>query len=703
MPSALGHISPRTKILFLAIFFILLPGAVLSYLGFRSVSDKADTLTTTYRGTLDLVRVRIETELLRQEDALRSSLGAGELKSGSFRETKAWLRDIELAHPGLDRFFLVNARGGVMSSIVSLGWATGDQVSETAEIARVTDFEAAETAEFVKKDLGAAVRSYRSLLARARTPLGRQLVLARIGRCYFKMQRYTRGITEYRKILALADHEPGSPFIPFEVVALSQIADGYASLRDEKKRTSALVALEKRLLDHPWDLGGGDYEYYLKSTISEVDSQLRSPAARLLSEQEVAALMSQEHRALAACEFVRRVHQTIAPQVIQELSREVVAEPVPIRIPLSLNGSTIDESCLRLGSVFQQHGIVALGFAEDEEYFVSTLLPRVLDGVDLGKDIVVGILDPQGIPRYLQSHAPSTRYLMAENFSKMHSAWKVALFHSQGKSVGELVGREKGIYLALFLGIAGVMVIGIVVVGRAALHEVEVSRLKSEFVSSVSHELKTPLALIRMFGETLESGIVSDEAKRHEFYRIITKESERLTHLINNVLDFSKMEAGNKRYRLEEADVVQVIRSTLEAYRFHIRDLGFEMVTALPDEPIVMRIDKDAISQALLNLLNNAAKYSEDHKYLRVEVGKKGEAVFIAVEDRGVGIPREELKKIFDKFYRASTTRTKETTGSGLGLTLVRHIAEAHGGSVEVSSTVGKGSRFVLDLPLRGV
>ena len=225
--------------------------------------------------------------------------------------------------------------------------------------------------------------------------------------------------------------------------------------------------------------------------------------------------------------------------------------------------------------------------------------------------------------------------------------------------------------------------------------------MKSEFVSSVSHELKTPLALIRMFGETLESGLVSDEAKRQEFYHIITKESERLTHLIDNVLNFSKMETGSEQYRFEEDDIVQVVRGTLEAYRFHIRDLGFEMVTQLPDDPIVMMIDKDAISQALLNLLNNAAKYSDEQKFIRVELTKNVDWVLISVEDRGVGIPQEELGKIFEKFYRSSTTRTKETTGSGLGLTLVKHIVEAHAGSVEVSSTVGGGSRFVIRLPLQ--
>jgi len=242
------------------------------------------------------------------------------------------------------------------------------------------------------------------------------------------------------------------------------------------------------------------------------------------------------------------------------------------------------------------------------------------------------------------------------------------------------------------------MLIGIILMVQAVIHESEISRLKSEFVSNVSHELKTPLALIRMFGETLDSGIVTDEKDKRKFYSIIRKESERLTHLINNVLDFSRMDAGVKEYNFRESDLVEVVRSSLEAYKFQISDDGFKIESELPDEAVILRIDKDAISQVLLNLLNNAVKYSDEEKYILVKVRKDMTSALISVTDHGVGISKDELKKIFDKFYRVSTARTKETHGSGLGLTLSKHIIEAHGGTIEVESEVGKGSTFLVRL-----
>ena len=146
---------------------------------------------------------------------------------------------------------------------------------------------------------------------------------------------------------------------------------------------------------------------------------------------------------------------------------------------------------------------------------------------------------------------------------------------------------------------------------------------------------------------------------------------------------------------------MEVVRNTVEAYKLHARDLGFEIESHFTDEPVFARIDKDAISQAILNVLSNATKYSEAEKYIRVEVAQQGPAAKISVEDRGVGIPRESLGKIFEKFYRAPSGKARETRGTGLGLTLTKHIVEAHGGTIKVESTVGKGSVFTIRIPVQ--
>jgi signal transduction histidine kinase len=232
---------------------------------------------------------------------------------------------------------------------------------------------------------------------------------------------------------------------------------------------------------------------------------------------------------------------------------------------------------------------------------------------------------------------------------------------------------------------------------------VALARLKSDFVSNVSHELRTPLALIRLYAETLELGRIKSREKVEEYYRIISKESERLTALINNILDFSRIEAGRKEYDFRETDMVELVHNTLDAYRYQIEQQGFAFEQSIDPSIPAVRVDREAIARALVNLLDNALKYSADEKFLGVKLYQVNGVLKLEVVDRGIGITRREQAKIFEKFYRTGDPLVHNTRGSGLGLSLVRHVTHAHGGEVEVDSTPGKGSKFILSLPLTAV
>lgn len=241
---------------------------------------------------------------------------------------------------------------------------------------------------------------------------------------------------------------------------------------------------------------------------------------------------------------------------------------------------------------------------------------------------------------------------------------------------------------------------GLYLVYANVRREMHLSRLKSDFVANVSHELKTPLALIRLYAETLEMGRVANAQRAHEYYRVISKESQRLTQLINNILDFSRIEAGRKEYSFQPTDVAHVVEDVIESYRFQIEQQGFALEVAISEGLPEVDADQEALSQAVINLVNNAIKYSRDDKWLRVAVSREGSALHVAVSDRGIGVARDQQKRIFEKFYRAEDSLVHETKGSGLGLSLVRHIMEAHGGEVKVESASGRGSTFTLVLPL---
>ncbi len=254
-------------------------------------------------------------------------------------------------------------------------------------------------------------------------------------------------------------------------------------------------------------------------------------------------------------------------------------------------------------------------------------------------------------------------------------------------------------YLAGLALVLGVTLFGGYLLWRDVQREVRVAELRSRFVSAVSHELKTPLTSIRMFAETLQMGRGADGNTRGEYLETIVNESERLTRLLNNVLDFSKIERGTKSYRREECRLGDIVRSTAQAMRYPLEQQGFDLKVEIADGLRTAWVDRDAIEQAILNLVDNAMKYSGDSRGVDLALAcGNGEAI-ISVTDRGVGIAPEERDRIFERFYRAGGPEGHRVPGTGLGLTLVQHIARAHGGRVSVRSVLGEGSTFSLHLP----
>jgi signal transduction histidine kinase len=267
------------------------------------------------------------------------------------------------------------------------------------------------------------------------------------------------------------------------------------------------------------------------------------------------------------------------------------------------------------------------------------------------------------------------------------------------EAIGNRFVRES----MLILGVLSLLMIGgLVLTYRSVNKQVALARLKSDFVSNVSHELRTPLALIRLYAETLELGRISTQEKKLEYYGIIRKESERLTALINNILDFSRIEAGRKEYDFRETDIAELVRNTLDSYRYQIEQQGFALEEHIDASIPPVRVDREAIARALVNLVNNALKYSDRDKFLGVKLYRANADLKLEVVDRGIGIDRNEQARIFEKFYRTCDPLVHNTKGSGLGLSLVQHITLAHGGHVEVESAPGRGSKFTLTLPLTG-
>jgi len=340
---------------------------------------------------------------------------------------------------------------------------------------------------------------------------------------------------------------------------------------------------------------------------------------------------------------------------------------------------------------------------------VSDLRELVQTDPDLGNEICLVLLDDNAHPVLLSQpgfQANWKRPFVATEIGDALPHWEIAAYLVDPTAFTRTACIVNIIFGLLIAVLVLAIVIGSWLIVRSLNHELTLARQKTDFVSNVSHELKTPLTSIRMFSELLADGRVADPDKQRSYLNIITAEAARLTRLINNVLDFSRMERGEKKYNFQPCDLAEVLRTTAQTFRPHFEAAGFKFGCEPPDSPVPIHGDADALSQVLVNLLSNAEKYGANGgaKEINLQLTRKQSPlphVEICVLDRGPGVPRGSEEKIFEKFYRAHDSLGSGIQGSGLGLTIARQIARAHGGDVVYEPREGGGSCFILRLPVK--
>jgi two-component system phosphate regulon sensor histidine kinase PhoR len=357
--------------------------------------------------------------------------------------------------------------------------------------------------------------------------------------------------------------------------------------------------------------------------------------------------------------------------------------------------------------------VAVVGMVLDERYFADVVLPRTVDAAlalfaaDPMRPTVVAHANAGAPPE--PSPSPQANRTRPPAF--VFKDWRLEA-RAPAPASEALARRQLHMQIALSALLAAAVAAGVLFALQAAARSLRLSQMKSDFVSNVSHELRTPLASIRVFGELLRLGKVDSPEKTRRYGEFIEAESRRLTHLVDNILDLARIESGKKDYRLEPGDLESVARDVVQSLRPGLEQAGFDIdwrpeVAPLPPA----RIDASAIGQALANLIDNAAKYSsspptgtaarkDSEKRIEVAVERRGPEAAIVVTDHGMGIPPHELERIFDRFHRVASGPRHDVAGSGIGLAIVRHVAQAHGGRVEVTSRLGEGSRFRLVVPL---
>jgi signal transduction histidine kinase len=553
--------------------------------------------------------------------------------------------------------------------------STPEPVDEAPPFTLLAD---AETAELAQKDYLRAAAIYERPAELAGLT-SRALITHRLARVYRRQGRNREAIAAYRRLAgettALVDGVPADLVGRYQLCVLQQ------EQQSGDEAAASASALYRDLVDVRWQLDCPSYLYYADSTRRWAEETI--PPAPELDD-----LKAFETRRLA----------------LTEAAREALATPPSARVTVGLRAlrdSSGQYIILWFVPARTASGARAAGLVVADALFARLTWPAALAGA-LGGHFGVALRAADGQPLLVSGHAPDgeQRIPVANRRLGYFDSWmQLRLWPAAPESFGGAYRVRQRLYLAALGLVLVSLVFTGVVTARTLRRELEVASLKSEFASTVSHEFRTPLTGIRQLADLLRQGRVPSEERRQEYYDLILRESARLNRLVENVLDFSRMEDGRKHYRFEPVDTSAWLARVVSEFQHEIAGTGVSVITAIPADLPVLLADDQALASVVHNLLDNAVKYSPERSAVWLEAEAGESRVTIRVRDEGLGIAPSDAPHVFERYYRGQRDATHQVAGTGLGLSLVKHIVTAHDGTVEFTSRLGEGTTFLLHLP----
>ncbi len=619
------------------------------------------------------------------------------------------LKDFKNRYPLVEETFLFRNADEIHFPAAELLFVPDDSISypnaSSTETFLTDNFRIAQQLEFQQKNYQKAISSYQKVLTQAKDRSLKGNCLNAIARVQKKAELLQNAITSYLSIIQDYSQIRIADGIPLGVAARFELGSLYLDIGDTTSATETFIELTKLMIHREWLLEKAQYLFFsqaVKKSIQDIFSLESIPTEVLDFKETCENLQSEEISRRERTEKLLLFQEKTATDIQAKMPPSIGDSSNPAkRCIVEIGRNVYYFSLLQRGDGKQSSPQDRLGVLLNTSYFKDHMLPKILlNHVPSDKTSWI-VLDGQDQPVVTSQNAPSNTLILKTNFAGNFPDWTLEFYYEEPHLFESFLTSRRSIYFYMFLLIGGILIFGLVLTVRAVSHELELARMKSDFVSTVSHEFKSPLTSIRQMAEMLQSGRVPSEERRKKYYDILLEQSERLSLLTENVLSFAKMEEGRDEFDFELVDIVKLLKDLVSTIQDRIRHEGFEIRMELENSLPSLKADSAAISQAITNLIDNAIKYSGGAKKIIVSVYKGDQCLDIAVKDFGVGIKKEEIDRVFDRFYRGGDELIRTIKGSGLGLTLVKQIVEAHHGSVQVESELEQGSTFSIRLPLQ--
>jgi signal transduction histidine kinase len=535
-------------------------------------------------------------------------------------------------------------------------------------------YQQAEKSEFAQRKYSVAEKQYVSALKYANDKSDSAKVYNAVARICVKSGDQKRALDLCKKIINTFNKTSnafGFPYAYFSIDQSIKLTDVNLKSEVEELLVNFLSGLVTNQI--PYTIATSDIIRAIQNESNKIENKE--------TQKRIDSLSKIIHRRIVAIHDYKNSLQSI-------INKEEEVEP-----PLQL------KDFLAIGNENNNNEILLLHPSDEYSvgYIVSLRNIDSLVTIELNKTPTKFAYDIQLVDRNMNSSFLNRDGIIQNIFSPFFKNKVIQVTLKNPNIIEEHVFERKiTTAIGLFL-LLGAMLIGLFTLIQDDKRKKRMTLLRSDFVSNVTHELKTPLTSINMFAESILLGRVKSEKDLKKYANVIVKESERLKRMITNILDFSRKENDKLAYHLKECDLLEIVNSTMDEMNYWLEINKFEVTLDL-QENIMAFVDPDGIKQVLSNLISNAIKYSDRKKKLIVRLYKKGTKALIEVEDHGIGIPEEKQKSIFDKFYRVNSKKNENISGTGLGLTVSKDIIEAHNGKLLVRSIVNEGSTFTIIL-----
>jgi signal transduction histidine kinase len=695
----------RKKIILIFLLAILLPSLIVGYLSLSAFSKRREAVKRLLESNLwisgestlqsiEAALLEYEREALRPENFAR--LTDPKTLDQSHLNGIVFPRDLS-GRPFLldDEFRIIFPKTGSEKPSIFIA----DEIPKETEFSKA--FQKAEFYEFAQKDFSRAAESYRKCASNTASSLQKALAMEALGRCLLSANNLEEADKVYSELSAKFGQIQDKAGHFYGISAAFQLFEIEKRRKREESGLETLINLYEDIKEGDWLISLSAYDFFVSEIESSVEAIFQEgefPEIR----KSYQALKNRQSPYLEALVFTEFLRTVVVPRIKEKLTvSSIRGSPQPERLLAKRSGGFCLVSYSPLPDYRERrtfHG----GSCWDLESLKKGVLLGVLEQISRGTGLRLENIDETQREVSAQTQETTSKQSLLLSYRQFPFPWKLLVTQPALNDLERTARRENFFYGTLLTFIVVLMFLGAVLLARDISRESETTRLKTEFVHNISHELKTPLTLIRLYGETLQRKENLTEEERKESYEIITKESERLSHLINNVLDFSRIDMGKKEFNFTKDSLSRVVEETLDSYRYHLEKKGFKVKEDIAPDLPEMNFDGEAVASVLVNLLSNAMKFSPHEKEVTVRLFRRNGQAVLQVADKGIGISPRDLSRIFKRFYRAKNEVVSETRGSGLGLTLVKHITEAHGGTVEVESEPGKGSVFSIILPISG-